>query len=59
MQRRLGFTSVVCDARSQKRIHRGRLVCLLDRGRIRFMGSAEEVRGTRDELMREFLKAAF
>jgi ABC-type transporter Mla maintaining outer membrane lipid asymmetry ATPase subunit MlaF len=32
---------------------------LLDRGRIRFMGTAEEVRGTRDELMREFLKAAF
>ena len=32
---------------------------LLDRGRIRFSGTAEEVRGTRDELMQEFLRAAF
>jgi phospholipid/cholesterol/gamma-HCH transport system ATP-binding protein len=32
---------------------------LLDHGRIRFSGTAQEVRNTPDELMQEFLKAAF
>lgn len=32
---------------------------LVDRGRIRFSATTDEVRGTRDELMRELLNAAF
>jgi phospholipid/cholesterol/gamma-HCH transport system ATP-binding protein len=31
---------------------------LLDQGRIRFSGTAAEVRSTDDELMREFIEAA-
>jgi ABC-type transporter Mla maintaining outer membrane lipid asymmetry ATPase subunit MlaF len=31
---------------------------LLDQGRIRFSGTAEEVRATDDELMREFVTTA-
>jgi phospholipid/cholesterol/gamma-HCH transport system ATP-binding protein len=59
MQRRLGFTSVVVTHDLKSAFTVGDRFALLDRGRIRFMGTAEEVRGTRDELMREFLKAAF
>ena len=59
MQRRLGFTSVVVTHDLKSAFTVGDRFALLDRGRIRFMGTAEEVHGTRDELMREFLKAAF
>jgi phospholipid/cholesterol/gamma-HCH transport system ATP-binding protein len=59
MQRRLGFTSVVVTHDLKSAFTVGDRFALLDRGRIRFMGTAEEVRSTRDELMREFLKAAF
>jgi phospholipid/cholesterol/gamma-HCH transport system ATP-binding protein len=59
LQRRLGFTSVVVTHDLKSAFTVGDRFALLDRGRIRFSGSAEEVRGTRDELMQEFLKAAF
>jgi phospholipid/cholesterol/gamma-HCH transport system ATP-binding protein len=59
MQRRLGFTSVVVTHDLKSAFSVGDRFALLDHGRIRFMGSAEEVRSTGDELMREFLKAAF
>ncbi len=59
MQRQLGFTSVVVTHDLKSAFAVGDRFALLDRGRIRFSGTAEEVRGTRDELMQEFLKAAF
>jgi phospholipid/cholesterol/gamma-HCH transport system ATP-binding protein len=59
LQRRLGFTSVVVTHDLKSAFTVGDRFALLDRGRIRFSGTAEEVRGTRDELMQEFLRAAF
>ncbi len=59
LQRRLGFTSVVVTHDLKSAFAVGDRFALLDRGHIRFSGTADEVRGTRDELMREFLKAAF
>jgi phospholipid/cholesterol/gamma-HCH transport system ATP-binding protein len=59
MQRRLGFTSVVVTHDLKSAFKVGDRFALLDRGRIRFSGTADEVRNTRDELMQEFLKAAF
>jgi phospholipid/cholesterol/gamma-HCH transport system ATP-binding protein len=59
LQRRLGFTSVVVTHDLRSAFTVGDRFALLDRGRIRFAGTAEEVRGTRDELMQEFLRAAF
>jgi len=58
MQRRLGFTSVVVTHDLKSAFKVGDRFALLDRGRIRFSGTADEVRSTRDELMQEFLKAA-
>lgn len=59
LQQRLGFTSVVVTHDLRSAFMVGDRFALLDHGRIRFSGNAEEVRATRDELMREFLKAAF
>jgi phospholipid/cholesterol/gamma-HCH transport system ATP-binding protein len=59
MQRQLGFTSVVVTHDLKSAFAVGDRFALLDHGRIRFTGTAEEVRATRDELMQEFLKAAF
>jgi phospholipid/cholesterol/gamma-HCH transport system ATP-binding protein len=59
LQQRLGFTSVVVTHDLKSAFMVGDRFALLDHGRIRFSGTADEVRGTRDELMREFLKAAF
>ena len=58
LQRRLGYTSVVVthDLKSAFRV--GDRFALLDQGRIRLSGTAEEVRATDDRLMREFLRAA-
>ncbi len=58
LQRQLGFTSVVVthDLRSAFKV--GDRFALLDKGRIRFSGNADEVRATRDELMREFVETA-
>ena len=58
LQRRLGLTSVVVTHDLKSAFMVGDRFALLDQGRIRFTGTADEVRGTRDELMREFLKAA-
>ena len=59
MQRQLGFTSVVVTHDLKSAFTVGDRFALLDNGRIRFSGTAAEARATRDELMQEFLKAAF
>jgi phospholipid/cholesterol/gamma-HCH transport system ATP-binding protein len=59
MQRQLGFTSVVVTHDLKSAFAVGDRFALLDNGRIRFSGTAAEARATRDELMQEFLKAAF
>jgi phospholipid/cholesterol/gamma-HCH transport system ATP-binding protein len=58
LQQRLGFTSVVVTHDLKSAFVVGDRFALLDQGRIRFTGSAAEVRATGDELMREFLKSA-
>jgi phospholipid/cholesterol/gamma-HCH transport system ATP-binding protein len=58
LQSRLGFTSVVVTHDLKSAFKVGDRFALLDRGRIRFSGTAEEVRSTSDELMREFVMTA-
>jgi phospholipid/cholesterol/gamma-HCH transport system ATP-binding protein len=58
LQKRLGFTSIVVTHDLKSAFVVGDRFALLDNGRIRFVGTADEVRSTRDELMQEFLKAA-
>ena len=58
LQRQLGFTSVVVTHDLHSAFQVGDRFALLDQGRIRFSGSAEEVRHSSDELMREFVNAA-
>lgn len=58
LQKRLGFTSVVVTHDLRSAFMVGDRFALLDKGRIRFSGTAEEVRSTRDELMREFVETA-
>jgi phospholipid/cholesterol/gamma-HCH transport system ATP-binding protein len=59
LQHRLGLTSVVVTHELRSAFMVGDRLALLDHGRIRFIGSAAEVRRTSDDLMREFVKAAF
>jgi len=58
LQRRLGFTSVVVTHDLKSAFMVGDRFALLDQGRIRFVGTADEVRSTGDELMREFVEAS-
>jgi phospholipid/cholesterol/gamma-HCH transport system ATP-binding protein len=58
LQTRLGFTSVVVTHDLKSAFVVGDRFALLDHGRIRFSGTAEEVRSTGDELMREFVEAS-
>ena len=58
LQRQLRFTSVVVTHDLKSAFKVGDRFALLDRGRIRFSGSAQEVRATHDELMREFVETA-
>jgi phospholipid/cholesterol/gamma-HCH transport system ATP-binding protein len=58
LQTRLGFTSVVVTHDLKSAFMVGDRFALLDQGRIRFSGTADEVRSTRDELMREFVETA-
>jgi phospholipid/cholesterol/gamma-HCH transport system ATP-binding protein len=58
LQRRLGFTSVVVTHDLRSAFMVGDRFALLDAGKIRFSGTAEEVRATKDELMSEFVKTA-
>jgi phospholipid/cholesterol/gamma-HCH transport system ATP-binding protein len=58
LQQRLGLTSVVVTHDLKSAFVVGDRFALLDRGRIRFAGSADDVRTTRDELMNEFVKTA-
>jgi phospholipid/cholesterol/gamma-HCH transport system ATP-binding protein len=59
LQRQLGFTSVVVTHDLHSAFQIGDRFALLDNGRIRFSGTADEVRHSADELMREFVAAAF
>jgi phospholipid/cholesterol/gamma-HCH transport system ATP-binding protein len=58
LQTRLGFTSVVVTHDLKSAFVVGDRFALLDGGRIRFHGTAEQVRSTDDELMREFVRTA-
>ncbi|HUO03712.1 MAG TPA: ATP-binding cassette domain-containing protein [Candidatus Binataceae bacterium] len=58
LQKQLGFTSVVVTHDLRSAFMVGDRFALLDQGRIRFIGTAAEVRATRDELMHEFVEAA-
>jgi len=58
LQTRLGFTSVVVTHDLKSAFMVGDRFALLDQGRIRFSGTADEVRATDDELMREFVATA-
>lgn len=58
LQTRLGYTSVVVTHDLKSAFMVGDRFALLDQGRIRFSGTAEEVRTTDDELMREFVATA-
>jgi phospholipid/cholesterol/gamma-HCH transport system ATP-binding protein len=58
LQKRLGFTSVVVTHDLRSAFMVGDRFALLDRGVIRFTGTADEVRATSDELMREFVETA-
>jgi phospholipid/cholesterol/gamma-HCH transport system ATP-binding protein len=58
LQKRVGFTSVVVTHDLRSAFIVGDRFALLDRGVIRFTGTADEVRATSDELMREFVETA-
>jgi phospholipid/cholesterol/gamma-HCH transport system ATP-binding protein len=58
LQRRLGYTSVVVTHDLRSAFMVGDRFALLDGGKIRFTGTAQEVRESRDELMSEFVKTA-
>jgi phospholipid/cholesterol/gamma-HCH transport system ATP-binding protein len=58
LQTRLGFTSVVVTHDLKSAFVVGDHFALLDQGRIRFSGTADEVRATDDKLMREFVEAS-
>lgn len=58
LQRRLGLTSVVVTHDLRGALYVGDRFALLDQGRIRFVGSAEEVRRSTDELMHQFVAAS-
>jgi len=58
LQRRLGFTSVVVTHDLRSAFIVGDRFALLDQGRIRFTGNADEVRASHDELVREFVDSA-
>jgi len=59
LQRQLGLTSVVITHDLKSAFAVGNRFVLLDHGRIRFTGSADDAHNTDDELMREFMRAAF
>ncbi len=58
LQARLGFTSVVVTHDLKSAFMVGNRFALLDQGRIRFSGTAGQVRATDDALMREFVRTA-
>ncbi len=58
LQTRLGFTSVVVTHDLKSAFKVGDRFALLDQGRIRFSGTADEVRSADDELMKQFVETA-
>lgn len=59
LQRQLGLTSVVITHDLKSAFAIGDRFILLDRGHIRFTGSADDAHNTDDEMMRDFMRAAF
>jgi phospholipid/cholesterol/gamma-HCH transport system ATP-binding protein len=57
LQDRLGFTSVVVTHDLKSAFMVGDRFALLDNGRVRFIGTTDEARTSRDELMRQFIGA--
>ena len=57
LQEKLGFTSVVVTHDIKSAFMVGDRFALLDNGRVRFIGSADEARSSRDDLMRAFIGA--
>ncbi len=58
LQKRLGFTSVVVTHDLKSAFVVGDRFALLDQGKVRFVGTEEEVRRSDDELVREFVRTA-
>jgi phospholipid/cholesterol/gamma-HCH transport system ATP-binding protein len=58
LQRRLGLTSIVVTHDLRSALYVGDRFALLGQGRIRFIGSAEEVRHSSDALLRQFVASA-
>jgi phospholipid/cholesterol/gamma-HCH transport system ATP-binding protein len=58
LQRRLGLASVVVTHDLRSALFVGDRFALLDQGRIRFSGTADEVRSSSDELMHQFVASS-
>ena len=58
MQKRFGLTSVVVTHDLASAFTVGDRIAFLAEGRIRFVGTPEEARASRDPLLHEFLNAA-
>ena len=58
LQARLGITSVVVTHDIQSAFHVADRIAFLHEGRIRFVGTPDEARGSTDEALHEFLTAA-
>jgi len=58
LQRQLGLTSIVVTHDLRSALYVGDRFALLDQGRIRFIGSADELRSSTDGLMRQFVAAS-
>jgi phospholipid/cholesterol/gamma-HCH transport system ATP-binding protein len=59
LQKHLGLTAVVITHDMKNAFVVADRFAMLDQGKVRFTGSPDEARATSDELMQEFLKAAF
>jgi len=59
LQKHLGLTAVVITHDMKNAFVVADRFAMLDQGKVRFTGTPDEARATSDELMQEFLKAAF
>lgn len=58
LQRKLGLTSVLVTHDLRGTLYVGDRFALLDKGRIRFVGTASELRQSSDELMQQFVDSS-
>ena len=58
LQRKLGLTSVVVTHDLRSALYVGDRFALLEKGRIRFVGTAPELRRSTDELMQKFVETS-